>query len=60
MMEEEKEEEKAMTQVRVEVDEDERPDDGPVEIPSEDEYQWLGVESFQPQDPSSTITKHLL
>ena len=38
MMEEEEEEE-AMMQVRVEVDEDEGPDDGPVEIPSEDEYQ---------------------
>lgn len=34
----EEEEEAAMMQAMVEVDEDERPDDGEVEIPSEDEY----------------------
>ena len=35
---EEEEEEAAMMQAMVEADEDERPDDGEVEIPSEDEY----------------------
>lgn len=34
----EEEEEAAMMQAMAEVDEDERPDDGEVEIPSEDEY----------------------
>ena len=53
------EEEEAMMQAMVEVDEDKRPDDGEVEILSEDEYQWLSIESFQPQDPSFTITKPL-
>ena len=32
------EEEAAMMQAMVEADEDERPDDGEVEIPSKDEY----------------------
>ena len=32
------EEEAAMMQAMAEADEDERPDDGEVEIPSEDEY----------------------
>ena len=34
----EEEEEAAMMQAMAEADEDERPDDGEVEIPSEDEY----------------------
>ena len=53
----EKEEEEAMMQTMAEADEDERPDDGAVEIPSEDEYQWLSVELFW---PLFTITYHLL
>ena len=48
-----------MMQAMVEEDEDERPDDGKVEIPSEGEYRWLGVEQFHPPDPSLTITNSL-
>ena len=43
-------EEEAMMEAMVETDEDERPDDGKVEIPSEDEYCWLGIEQFHPPD----------
>ena len=38
----EEEEEAAMREAMVEVEEDERPDDGSVEIPSDDEYHWIG------------------
>ena len=52
-MEEEEEEveevEVAMMQAMVEVDEDKRPDDGEVEIPSKDEYHWHNIVSFHPR-----------
>ena len=47
----EEEEEAAMMQAMVEADEDKRPDDGEVEIPSEDEYHWHNIVSFHPRIP---------